>query len=62
MSNNIGFQSDVVVVYEFSSADFVCLIVTADREGKGGEPNFVLWHVETGTKLKAIIQKKQIGW
>ncbi|KAL8617927.1 hypothetical protein ACOMHN_026504 [Nucella lapillus] len=33
-----------------------------DREGKGGEPNMVLWDVASGAVRKTFVQKKQIGW
>ncbi|KAK7477133.1 hypothetical protein BaRGS_00031619 [Batillaria attramentaria] len=33
-----------------------------DRDGKGGQPNLILWDSATGAVRKALIQKKQIGW
>ncbi|XP_076436058.1 eukaryotic translation initiation factor 2A-like isoform X2 [Babylonia areolata] len=33
-----------------------------DREGKGGEPNMVIWDVATGMARKTFLHKKQFGW
>ncbi|KAK7090833.1 hypothetical protein V1264_010584 [Littorina saxatilis] len=33
-----------------------------DRDGKGGEPNLILWDVASGAVRRSFIQKKQINW
>ena len=40
----------------------VLCLCAVDREGKGGEPNLIIWDVESGAVRKSFTQKKQVNW
>ena len=51
-------------IVEHTERHILCLLClcAVDREGKGGEPNLIIWDVESGAVRKSFTQKKQMNW
>ena len=62
MKDHVGHVNIIIFSCIIEDCERELCLCAVDREGKGGEPNLIIWDVESGAVRKSFTQKKQVNW